>query len=751
MKALSEKNIVMGILAHVDAGKTTLSEALLYHGGVVSSPGRVDHKDAFFDTARMERKRGITIYFKQAAFDLNDLHVTLLDTPGHSDLSAEAERVISILDCAILVISGTEGVQSHTLTLWKLFKEYNIPVFMFVNKMDRSGTDKESAIKEIRHRLSPYAVDFTERNNSDFYESIALCSEKLMESYINTDKIGTAEIAAEIRNRAIFPVCFGSALKLTGTAEFAEVLSEFAIPPENGTEFGARVFKISRDERGSRLTHMKVTGGSLKVRDTVNGEKISRIRIYSGESFREVQEAPAGTVCAVPGLTNTHRGDGLGNEAPLKAPLLKPLLSYKVSYKTDTDPLVLYEHLKELEEEEPELHVTRTDTSDALQPEIMAEIMGDVQTEVLIEEVKTRYNTDIEFTEGSVNYTESEDGTLLEPYCEYDIKIPTEFAGRVMTDLDAMCAKQGEIYHHETETVLTGRAPYSTIRNYQRELNSRTKGLGRITLTMCGYDTCHNPDEVPWFPISETEEDEQDEQYSEAGDYAADDERTEAADSGELWISPDEVERILNRTYRANSVQGGRSNRYAKKIAVRDDLPDVVTSNSTRKPADKSGLQKYLLVDGYNVIFAWQELAELVKVNIDSARDKLLDILENYSGMSDTSVIAVFDAYRLEDHPEEISRHGNISVVFTKTAQTADAYIEKFVHDNRGKYDISVVTSDRLEQIIIMGNDASLISSREFESRVREVNERIRSMLGTQPAIRVGDVVRFKDRRTDYE
>ena len=901
-------NLTLGILAHVDAGKTTLSEALLYTCGALKKIGRVDHRDAFLDTDSMERSRGITIYSKQAVFRNGHQQITLLDTPGHADFSAETERVLRVLDYAILVISGSDGVQSHTRTLWNLLDRYDVPVFIFVNKMDQPGNDPARVMEDLRREFGPRCVDFTAAAGAEhrlpagdtglrapagaagpdpavgpaatgqaafeeWLENVAVCEDSMLQTLLETGSLPEEMIRRAIRGRSVVPCCFGSALKLQGIRELASMLETWADPLPGPREFGARVFKISHDEKGTRLVHMKVTGGALRVRDTLTGtdgeggswsEKVSRIRVYNGARFEEVTEAPAGTVCAVTGLAAARQSDGFGFEGPAEEPLLRPVLAYRLVLPAGADPRLLYHQLQELEEEEPELHLAWNEKKQ----EITAEVMGEVQTEILTSSIRQRFGLDVTFADGTVMYREtiadtvegighfeplrhyaevhllmepgapgsgititssvSEDDlaknwqrlilthlaekkhvgvltgspltdvritlaagrasnkhtqggdfrqatyravrqglmqadcVLLEPYYEYTLTLPSDYVGRAMTDLDNMGAAQGDLQQTETLSILRGRAPVAAIRNYQKEVSAYTRGDGHLSLAISGFEPCHNAGEViaaagydaeadlrnpphsvfcgngssftvPWDEVSSymhlpsifsvrPENDGIGNSHVNVDDSANTDDNAPAADA--LWISPEEVEAILNRTAYANKREERRTN-FRKRVDRGRPSSDIAPVHIRREEK----LDKYLLVDGYNVIFAWKELSDLAGTDINAAREKLMDILVNYRAMTDSDIIAVFDAYRVQNHPAETLEYGPVYVVYTKTAQTADAYIEKFVHDHRGRFDITVVTSDALEQIIIRGQGAKLLSSREFELTVREMNDHIRRLI----------------------
>lgn len=857
------KDLTLGILAHVDAGKTTLSEALLYTAGAIRQAGRVDHGDAFLDTDKLEKDRGITIYSKEARFTIGNLNVQLLDTPGHADFTAETERVLSVLDCAVLVISASDGVQTHTRTLWSLLKKYQVPVFIFVNKIDQPGFDSSAVMEELRSELGASCVSFADRGSAEWEENTAVSNDRMLARYLDTGDISDEDIRQAVRNRELFPVCFGSALKMTGIKEFAGILSLYAAPPEYPDQFGARVYKISRDARGVRLTHLKVTGGVLNVKDELDvnsdkgtvREKVNSIRLYSGASYQEVQSVPAGTVCAVTGPSKTKQGDGFGFEPPAPEPVTVPVLLYRLVPPEGSDPHKLFLQLSVLEEEIPELHPV---WNSQLQ-EIQVRIMGAVQTEILASVIKERLGIDVTFADGTVMYRETvaapvegvghyeplrhyaevhivispaepgsgitidssvssdslalnwqrlikthleerefagvltgspltdvrftiaagrahpkhteggdfrqatyravrqglmhAENVLLEPYYRYVLELPPEYAGRAMTDLDGMSAIETKIEQTPDKAVLTGLAPVSAMQNYQASVTSYSRGLGRLSISFGGYRPCLDPDKVierfaydpdadtdnpsysvfcahgagfavPWFEVPEYMHLPSVMDSRETVEEVPADSGRRAVDDGELWISPDEVEEIMKRTFYANSGKDSKK-KFKKNVIRKNSAASGPRINSAPVPPD----EKYMLVDGYNVIFAWKETSELAEVNIDSARVHLLDILSNYRSMTDYEIIAVFDAYRIKQHPEEILDYGNIHVVFTKTAQTADAYIEKFTHDNKAKYDITVVTSDGLEQTIIRGQGAHLISSHEFEGEVRMMNERIRGIL----------------------
>ncbi|NLY42930.1 MAG: GTP-binding protein [Clostridiaceae bacterium] len=849
------KKLVIGILAHVDAGKTTLAESMLYLSGKIGNLGRVDNKDAFLDTYEMERARGITIFSKQAVLDIGEIQVTLLDTPGHVDFSAEMERTLQVLDYAILVISGADGVQGHTKTLWRLLHMYRIPVFIFVNKMDQKGTDKDKLMKELKEQLDDGCIEFGQVREDELYDQLAMCDEVMMESYLETGHIETEQIKKAVLERKVFPCFFGSALKLEGVEQLMQGIEKYTLIPHYPDEFGAKIFKITRDEQGNRLTHMKLTGGKLKVKDALtNGiweEKVNQIRIYSGQKFQAINEIEAGSVFAVTGLSYTRPGEGLGIEKASGTPVLEPVLSYQIIFKEGCDPRAMLPKLRQIEEEEPELHIT---WDEQLQ-EIQVQIMGEVQIEILQGLIKSRFGVDVTFDEGKVVYKEtiantvegvghfeplrhyaevhlllepgergsglqfetncSEDmlsrnwqrlilthlqekvhkgvltgsaitdmkitlvagkahpkhteggdfreatyravrqglkeaqSILLEPYYDFRLELPEKMVGRAMTDIKRMYGTC-EISQTNGETaVLVGSAPVVTMRNYQKEVVAYTKGLGRLFCTFRGYEPCHNAQEVIESIGYDSEKDIENPTYSifckngvgflvswdevkdymhvesylsSKGDPSEENTSNHASYTEERWISLEEIERIFQNTFFANK---GKKSSWKKRKGERSVLYHPVSQIEKKKEV-KEIKEKYLLVDGYNIIHAWPELKELADGDMESARIKLLDYLSNYKGTRNCEIIVVFDAYRVQGHAEEIIDYNNIHVVFTKEAQTADQYIEKFAHDNQKKYDITVATSDGLQQIIIRGAGCSLLLARELKAEIDEVNERIR-------------------------
>lgn len=895
------KKLVVGILAHVDSGKTTLSEAMLYTAGKIRKLGRVDHKDAYLDTDAQERERGITIFSKQAVFTYDGMEITLLDTPGHVDFSAEMERTLQVLDFAILVINGMDGVQSHTDTLWKLLKRYEIPTFIFVNKMDMEGTDKDAVFQNIRKKLDGDCVDFS---SGDRDEQIAMADERLLDTYLDRGMVEVEDIIEAILDRKIFPCFWGSALKLSGVQELLDAMNTYMVMPAYNAEFGGRIFKISRDAKGERLTYMKVTGGSLKCREQIEGTegKVNQIRIYSGARYETVEEASAGTVCAVTGLGETSAGQGVGCEQENVFAGLEPVLSYKVSYPEDKDAVVVLRDIRQLEEEEPELHVEFAQETG----EIFVKVMGQVQLQVLTQIIKDRFGYLISFGMGRIIYKETlvepvmgvghfeplrhyaevhllmeplEPGSgmqfdticsedvldknwqrlilthleekeyrgvltgapitdmkitvtagrahqkhteggdfrqatyravrqglmmgecrLLEPVYAFRLEIPTEMTGRAMNDITRMHGRFAQPEIEGEMSILTGTAPVATMQEYQQDVTAYTRGQGKLSCTLQGYEPCHNEDEVlaastydpeldmanpassvfcahgagyivDWYDVYDMMHVKEDPGFALAGmedvlrnitsepTEADEDNRKRMArerqDAGDPVYDEKELEDIFVRTYGSNSRENAAYNKagfnrhnksvseadwYVKKAAEhgKSKTAGAQTPSVGSKTADtgiarpeayrkQKGEKEYLLVDGYNVIFAWDDLKALAAVNIDSARDKLIDIMSNYQGYVGCELILVFDAYKVKQNPGSITKHGNIHVVYTKEAETADMYIEKTTHELGRKYKVTVASSDGLEQLIIMGQGALRMSSRGLREEVERVNQILRN------------------------
>ena len=859
-------HICIGLLAHVDAGKTTLSESMLYLSGRIRQQGRVDHGNAYLDTYELERARGITIFSKQAELVFGELKVTLLDTPGHVDFSAEMERTLRVLDYAILVINGADGVQGHTETLWKLLKQYRIPVFLFINKMDQNGTDAEKLLEELRVKLSGSCVRFGEAEDSEeFLENVAMAEEQVLETYLEHGTIERGEISRLIWERKVFPCYFGSALKNIGVKEFLAGLECYAKERSYPEEFGAKVYKIARDPQGNRLTYLKVTGGVLKVRDLIRyqdvEEKVSQIRIYSGEKYDAVQEVRAGRVCAVTGLTKTYPGEGLGAEPPSEGPVLTPVLNYQLILPEgcDTDGMLL--KLRQLEEEDPELHIVWNEELG----EIHAQLMGEVQTEILQSMIRERFQTEVTFGPGNIVYKEtikrpaegvghfeplrhyaevhlllepgesgsglvfaadcsedvldrnwqrlilthlaekehrgvltgssitdmkitlvagrahlkhteggdfrqatyravrqglkSTESVLLEPYYGFRMEIPAEFVGRALTDIQRMA---GEFQTPDTEgdfAVITGSAPVSEMRDYQLEVTSYTKGRGRLFCTLKGYAPCHNAEEVIEQIGYDSEGDLDNPTGSVfcahgAGFHVSWDQVPDHMHLEYVWTPEAEKEKSAIEAKKGQgSVQSGRvSSSFSRSVEEDKELEEIflrtygkierkrpIAERRVESPEErqkrirKDQMEEYLLVDGYNVIFAWEDLKELAKVNIEGARNKLMDVLCNYQGFKKCNLILVFDAYKVQGQELGVQKYHNIYVVYTKEAETADQYIEKVVHEIGRKYHVTVATSDNVEQVVTLGQGGKLLSARELRTEVEEVQRQIREEYLNRP------------------
>ena len=847
----------VGLLAHVDAGKTTLSESILYQSGAIRNLGRVDHQDAFLDTDEMERERGITIFSKQAVLTWKDTEITLLDTPGHVDFSAEMERVLQVLDCAVLVISGADGVQGHTETLWKLLTRYGIPVFLFVNKMDQEGTDCGKLLAELKSRFSEGCIDFgrVETGAEEVIEEIAVCDEQAMEEYLEKGSVDADSIRRLVADRKIFPCYFGSALHLQGVEELMNGICTYQMQKEYPAAFGAKVYKIARDGQGNRLTYLKVTGGTLKVKDVIgeNGDKVNQIRVYSGEKYELLSEADAGKVCAVTGLAETYPGQGLGAEKDSELPILEPVLTYRIILPDDCNVHTMLRDLKLLEEEEPELHVVWIEKSQ----EIHVQLMGDVQIEILQRIIKEHFGVLVEFGEGSIVYKEtiaapvegvghfeplrhyaevhlrlepgergsgmqfdsecSEDvldrnwqrlvlthleekehkgvltgsvitdmkitltsgkahlkhteggdfrqatyravrqglkkaeSVLLEPYYEFRIELPSENVGRAMTDIQNRFGKFEAPETLGEMTVLTGIAPVSTLSGYQKDVIAYTGGRGRISLTLKGYDLCHNQEEVVAARGYDSELDlanptgsvfcahgagfvvdwDEVEEYmhmertlDQTGEEGLAEVTLPKRRHSSIELTQEELDAIYVRTPDPVKQNHGQVTVCAKE---KDREPGSAYTDPKweRRRREKEGRQEYLLVDGYNIIFSWEELRELSEKDIGAARGKLADILSNYQGYRKCTLILVYDAYKVEGNPGEVMKYHNIYIVYTKEAETADQYIEKTVSRIAKDAAVTVATSDGLEQVIILGQGANRMSApglkEEIERTLAEV------------------------------
>lgn len=866
--------LTIGILAHVDAGKTTLAESILYLTGSIRKLGRVDHQDAFLDTYELERERGITIFSKQAEFRLGEREVTLLDTPGHVDFSAEMERTLQVLDYAILVISGADGVQGHVQTLWRLLKQYEIPVFLFINKMDQPDTNEKALMEELTKRLDEKCINFSGGlETEEAKENLAVCDEAVLEHYLESGEIQKEEIINLIAKRKVFPCYFGSALKIQGVEEFLRGIETFTRECAYPEEFGARVFKIARDAQRNRLTYLKITGGSLKVKMLLSNEKeagegkeelweekAEQIRIYSGNSFEAVKEAKAGSVCAVTGLSHTYCGQGLGIEAHTFLPVLEPVLTYKIELPEDCNVHSMLIKLKELEEEEPQLHIV---WDERLQ-EIHAQVMGEVQIEILKRMIWERYQTEVEFGSGKIVYKETiedcvegvghfeplrhyaevhlklepaERGTglhffadcsedlldrnwqrlvlthleermhkgvltgseitdmritlvsgrahlkhteggdfrqatyralrqglkkaksvLLEPVYEFRLELPADKVGRAMADIQKM---YGEFQLADSEgeySVVTGFAPVSLMRDYQKEVMAYTSGHGRLFCTLKGYMPCHNADEVieemnydsesdlenptgsvfcahgagfivPWYEVEDYMHLELQtptpKQVEEELPMPKRTPKEAEAYLKEGVQNEEELRAIFERTYGAVKRERQGWERVSKRNPNRNSSVRSSETENTRKEKKREPLKEYLLVDGYNIIFAWEDLNELSKINIESARNKLMDRLSNYQGYKKMTLILVFDAYKVKGNPGSVMKYHNIYVVYTKEAETADQYIEKTVHEIGRKYQVTVATSDALEQVIILGQGGNRLSAANLLEEVEAVEAEI--------------------------
>ena len=849
------RKITLGILAHVDGGKTTLSESVLYLTGKIRKLGRVDHKDAYLDNFQMERDRGITIFSKQAVFEYKDMEVTLLDTPGHVDFSTEMERTLQVLDYAVLLVSASDGIQGHTETLWKLLARYQIPTFIFVNKMDMPNVSGDFVLHELKEKFGDNIVSF--QGDVGILEDIAMTDENVLEEYMETGNISQETITELIFGRKLFPCYFGAALKLEGVEDLLEGICKYTFETVYSDKFGAKIYKISKDNNGNRLTHMKITGGRLSVKESIKGssidsgeweEKVNEIRIYSGEKYQPVGSVVAGDVCAVTGLTKTYSGQGLGQEEESEKPGLIPVLCYKIIPPDEVNINQAYLKIKELEEEDPTLQLKWNGEKQ----EITANVMGPIQIQVLKQLIKERFDMDVEFGSAGILYKETigdsvigvghfeplrhyaevhlllepaEPGSgiildskvkendlaknwqrlilthlaekehkgvltgapitdicitivagkahlkhteggdfrqatyravrqglkkaksvLLEPYYDFTLDVPADCVGRAMNDISRMYGYTNSPQLSESNATLKGYAPVSEIWNYITEVNEYTHGKGRLTLKYKGYAPCHNEEEiineigydsesdvnnptgsvfcahgagfnVPWDLVEDYMhlKDETNLNNIEVGEITTINTDTPSKTRLNTYAGDKELEEIFERTF-------GKIKR--KKIAtptVRryDSKPKVYKGNN------KNNLAECVLVDGYNIIFAWDELKELAKDNIDGARDKLLDIMSNYQGYKGCTVIVVFDAYNVKRHTETVYKHDNVFVVYTRAAETADMYIAKTTHKMSSKYKVTVATSDALEQLIIMGHGALRMSAMNFLEEVKRVENLI--------------------------
>lgn len=834
----------------------------MYCSGSIGKLGRVDHGDSFLDTFSLERDRGITIFSKQAIFRVGNTEFTLLDTPGHVDFSAETERTLQVLDYAILVVSGTDGVQSHTETLWKLLARYRVPCFVFVNKMDLAGADRASAAENLLSRLGDGFVDFGDENSEEFFESLALCDEKLLNRFDADGKIPQSEIIRAVKRRAVFPCFFGSALKLNGVEKLLSCLERYTDMPQYKGEFAARVYKISEDGRGSRLTHLKVTGGALRVRDVIknhsggDGEKVSQIRIYSGEKYTSPEEACAGTVCAVTGISFTKPGDGLGAEGEAELPVLEPVLTYTLILPPEIDSHTALAKMRILEAEDPQLNVVWNERHS----EIQLRLMGEIQLEILRSIIRDRFGFEADFGEGNIIYKETisepvegvghfeplrhyaevhlilkpaernsglvfksecrEDqldknwqrlilthlyekthlgvltgspvtdmkivlasgkahpkhteggdfrqatyravrqglrrakSVLLEPVYSFTLEVPVENIGRAMADIQRFCGSFEPPESDGETSVLKGIAPVSEMRGYAAEVIQYTRGRGRLSCTLSGYEPCHNADvviaEIGYNPDSDLENtcdsvfcshgaghnvrwDEVEKYMHLPSALNAKNEEASASQresifarcrtQEDIFALDKELMRIFEQTY--GPVRKRRANEYKRHFKA----PDSTGKTKYKKAAPEYDGTEYVLVDGYNVIFSWDKLRDLAEENIDGARSSLTTILCNYQGFKGCELILVFDAYKVKGTHREVETVDGISIVYTKEAETADTYIERTSHKLAKNHRVRVVTSDALEQLIILGNGALRVSSRAFYEEVRQAEEEIRRII----------------------
>ena len=823
------KKIVLGILAHVDAGKTTLTESMLYLSKTIRHLGRVDHGDAFLDYNSQERDRGITIFSKQAIFNWNDCQITLIDTPGHVDFSTEMERTLQVLDYAILVISGIDGIQNHSETIWKLLKHYHVPTFIFINKMDSIYANKDKLLNDLKDQFDVNCFDF-ENLDENFYETIALNNEKLLDYYLEHQTLTKEMIIDEIYQRNLFPCFFGSALKIEGIDTFLNEFTNYVKEKQYPKQFQARVFKITHDKQGNKLTHLKITGGSLKVKEQVGNEKVDQIRIYSGDKYQLVNEVYAGDICAVKGFKNFEISQGLGNESTVNTPILSPYMDYRIILPENCNQHEALEKLLLLSKEDPQLHINYNNQS----KEIHVELMGEIQVEILKNIISERFNLDVEFDHGNIIYKETilepvegvghfeplrhyaevhlllepdkpgsglefavdckenvlatsyqrlvlshlkekehigvltgslitdmkitlisgrahlkhtEGGDfreatyralrqglkatksiLLEPYFKFSLEIPVEYLSRAIYDIETMNGTFKLSKEQDEMAYLTGKAPVSKMQNYQSEVISYTKGKGRITLQIDGYYPCTNQEEI----INKINYDSESDLENPTGSVFC----SHGAGFNVKW---DEVENYMHIPYQFKPKNENKEKKLEKTTYSNEDeeLENIfirtygpIKQHQTSTPAKKiisNTTYKYmpecLLVDGYNIIHSWPELKELAKDNLDAARTRLIDIMCNYQGYKKCILILVFDAYKVKNNLGSSYKYHNIYIVYTKEAQTADMYIERTTHELASKYNITVATSDALEQLIVLGQGGKRISSRELRLEVERLDK----------------------------
>ncbi len=858
---MKNNKLTIGILAHVDAGKTTLSEAMLFSTGSIKKMGRVDHRDAYLDTFELEKTRGITIFSKQAEFSLGKLDITLLDTPGHVDFSAEMERTLQVLDYAVVLISGADGIQGHTVTLWKLLERYQIPAFIFVNKMDQIGIDRDKLLEELKQRFNEECIDFG--SDVDWHhtiESVAMSDEYLLNKFIEKDNLNSEDICKSIFDRKVFPVFFGSALRNKGVDKLLDSLEKYVKLKNYSKLFGARVFKISRDEQGNRLTHIKLTGGILKVKDLIYGEKVDQIRVYSGKQYKSCQEIEAGSICSLTGLNNTKPGDGLGFEKSDTKSVIKPVLRYCIQLPDETNVQEMLKNLRILEEEEPQLNIIWNETL----AEIYIHVMGEIEIEILKSIILERYGIEVSFDTGSLVYKETigeavvgvghfeplrhyaeahlllepgEQGSgmifetncsvdilsknwqqlilshlsershigvltgsmitdmkisvvagkghlkhteggdfrqatyrairqglmkakmvLLEPVYSFRLELPSEYVGRAIADVQRFFGRHDDPVFNMDEAVLIGIAPVTTMMNYALDVNAYTKGEGRLELSIEGYEPCHNSEEIISKINYNPDEDSnnlsssvfcskglgyyvhwdqvENHMHVENNIILNKKEITETlniknvnSNIGTKEITEQEVEEIFIKTYgkiKNKSILDAKVVTNSGKISGSQAYSNTEYISKYKGRKNREVRDRYLLVDGYNIIFAWDNLKVLARENLEAARYKLIDILSNYKSQEYDTIIIVFDAYRVKGNEGSKSKQHNIYIVYTKEAETADQYIERLVNTISGEYDVTVATSDMVEQVIIMGKGAKKLSAEGLKAEVDSVNKMLK-------------------------
>ena len=828
---MSKKKVTVGILAHVDAGKTTLIESMLYTAGNLRKLGRVDHQDAFLDYDSQERNRGITIFSKEAHYEWNNTEVFLIDTPGHIDFSSEMERTLQILDLAIILINGQDGVQSHTETIWRCLEYYNVPTFIFVNKMDISYISKEDLLNDLYTKCSDMCIDFSA---SDAFEKLALIDESLLNEYLETNTISANKIQQAIFKRECFPCYFGSALKIQGIKELMDAICQYSLEKEYGDEFGAKVYKISSDDQGNRLTHVKITSGTLKTKQIINDEKVDQIRIYSGQQYKMLNEAQAGTICALKGLNSFDAGQGLGIEEDSLEPLLNAYMNYQLVLPSGVDPLSMKELCDTLAKEDPQLHINY----DEKLKRISLRLMGNIQMEVLQKLIEERsgikvgfgtgrvlfketilntvtgvghfeplrhyaevhlkleplpqgsgmqFSTDLSLDDLAMNWqrlilthlqekehrgvltgspitdikitliagkshlkhTEGGDfrqatyravrqglkkanSILLEPYYQFTLTLPSDQLSKALYDLETKHAQVTIEDNLNGNMTIHGKGPVRLLMNYQKDVIAYTKGKGSFSCTLDGYFPCEDESEIIekigydseldfrnptgsvfcahgsgfYVPYNEVEE------YMHIKPKSA---NSSAYKTTKYTISEEESKRVFNMISGRNTNEKKRSQPVKKK-------KEVKVEEQIQTISIKEKLPTCLIVDGYNQIYGWDSLKELAHQNYNVARDRLIDLIINYQGYKNYKVILVFDAYRVKDTTSRSSKYGDTQVVYTSYGQTADSYIEKLVHDLKGKYNLIVASSDGLIQNSILAQGAIRMSARELEMKVTSTN-----------------------------